>query len=1440
MANEELKEKRPKNHKYRRYLRFFGIVIGVLLVLQVFLYFSSDFLLRNYLKEKVREQSGYKYEIDFEKFRISLLQRGIYFYGFSLIPVEEKFLEATDIPYYKIDLPEIKILGINYLFRKKELVLGKIHMTNPNIDFRFNGSEEVYDKGSALEVLQDQIKKSFLGSSIQEIRIKNLEIGEADVLLQNFIAQRAIKAENAGFKLSDVQLLQKRIPETPFNAAGFSFQLQNFEILLADSIHTIQAGSVFVSSISQQIQASNVLITPDFNQPAQQYFQVALEDLELTDADINKVFYTAEVEVGKLVLDKPDFALFTSPKVKKEEEVSVFDLYELIEGLLEAISVEELVIGEGKFIQHPLSDPEHHNLKAGRIDFKMENFYVGPDGNKKKNQFFYAENAALELFQVDMALGDQVHWVQGDYVKLSSFEDIIQIHDFKIFPLIDQENKSQSLLNLDVAELRISESQLKKIYNEGILDIEEIIIDQPQILLRDVSGNASDVEKGVDYQAIISDYLKAIYVKRFEIREGSLVLDNNLRSRQDSLSFGKVSLVLENFALDDATESSAEKGIFWAENLQLQLSDYALKLSDDLHMFKAAKVMLDTKKAEIKIDGFTIRPFHQEQIQQALDRYDKTLTLDIFVPQFLATGVDIPAAYFNGTLKIKQIRVPSPKINLIRYRSKAEEEVEEQLDQKDVLKLITSYFSSVSVDSLILQKGSLNYENNVGDRLRTFSEENVSIAVKNFFIDRNTNTDQVKFLFSEEVDLSLNNYVFNLADGKYTLTADRINFNTAQEEINCTNVRLNPSRNLVSKSKVSAVIPRMSFKGVDLEAFLFDNTLSLERVRLSGSQVNLLINNDLEQESTASSRRQRRGRTLPKNIEIIRIDTVDAENAILNLSLQENGIRNELINSGISLRFYEFMLDSARIRKGDLPGFFTGMALGIDEFWLNLKDSLHQITFSKVELDTRYEGVMLNNFRIIPRNLSGKPGIPVFSGHIPTVLMKINSLSEIQSSKDLWIKELRLFKPDIEVFVDQVKAAERKDFKNPSEINMLENLRIDDFEIIDGNFTVFDKATSKAPQAFNKLNLELGNLEFELDKLQGLRRKDLLEKDFKLSFPNFNMLLKDSLNRLAVGMLTLTNKEILLENVQLMPRYGKFEYTRRVGVQTDVSKVHIEEIRIRYPDLEELMENRRLIAPSVEILSPNAEFFRDKRYPRPTGGYRYMPQALMQRAGIDVVIDSLMIRNGKVTYAEFPEKGMVPGNIFFTELQVGIYPFHLGKADAPYPLKESFLIGNMNLNGMAPLSLQGRMFYDRPYPMHINAQLGAFDLALINSILEANAFVRVTSGQVREADWSFVANDLDAIGQMTIIYDNLTLELLDERTLETGRGRKGILTFVLNTFAVKSQNPRKILRKPITTRIYEPRDSSRFVFNYWWKASLSGLKGSLGLGQPKVPRRREE
>lgn len=1426
----------------KRYLRIAGLVLLILTVIQITVYFSSDFLLRNYLKDKVNTASENKYEIDFDRFYISLVKRGVHFVGLKINPVEEVFEELDSTAYYRADIPQLSVTGLNYLFRKKEVVIGNLSLKSPELDFRLKIEgvvEENLDE-SPLEILQKEIKKSFLGSRLNEIRIRNLQIDDADVLLQNFIAQKSIKAENSNLYIRDIQLLQERSPETPFNAEGFAFDMDNFQVLLADSVHTIYAGEIEVSSLEQFIKAKDLKIEPNFDRFSKTYFDAELDELLLSDADINKVFYTSEVDVGQLKLQNPRFDLYTSSSGTRSGEIESFELYDLIEGILESISIHDFTIDEGRFSQRRADNRNSRVISAERIDFRMEEFYIGPEDSKKENQFFYADNASVELFDVELILADSIHQINGAHVLLSSFEDKIQIDGFHLFPVEGYEpDENKTLLDIQVPNLSISEANLKKIYNQGVIDIQNVAIEQPEILLRDVQGK-QDQTGNFNINDIYAEFLEGIYVKKFEIRDGSLIVDNRVRVRQDSLSFGKVNLILENFALNAETEESDSKSFFWADNLELELQEYALKLSDNLHVFKADRVFLDTKRSLISIDGFALEPFDRTQIQATLDRYGKKTTLDIFVPKFTATGVDIRKAYFDGILNIRNIRVPSPKISIIRHRPSDQTEDREAVDQQEILELLTNYFSEIKVESLTLQQGTLNYENYVRDRIRTFAEENVSISVKNFYLNKDASPDELRSLFSEEVDLRLNNYVFNIADGKYNILADRISFNTAKEEIVASNVSLNPKRNFTDKTRVSVNIPEMSFRGVDLEGFLFDNELKLEMVKFTGSDVNILINNDLDDDDTAPSRRSRRDRALPKTIDVIGIDTIQAERAQFKLAFRENGTQRELVNTGINLSFYDFLLDSAIISKGDISAFFGGLSMDIDEFWLTLPDSIHQVTFSKVELDTRYEGILLNNFRIIPKDLSGKPGVPVFSGHIPTALIKTNALAELQQSGELLVSDLRLFKPDIEIFMDQVAREKQQDDDDEKDDkrSLVEKLKIGEFEIVEGDIFIFRKDGSKEPQGIKNLNLILADLDLDLLNLEDLKPKDLLKREFSLSFPDYEFLLPDSLNKISIGFVDVENEKITLKEILFEPRYGKYAYTRKVGYQTDVANIKIPEIIITKADLEKILEEEILVANKILVKGAQANLFRDKRYDIKEGKYRPMPQELMQKAGIMLRLDTLELLDAEVIYTEFPEKGMIPGKLFFDNINVSLFPFHLAKEDSDYSLKEASLIGSAKLYGEAKLELEAKLGFNNPYPMEIAATIGEFDVSIINPILENNAFLRALEGKVNGAEWNFKATDRDAVGLMTLLYQDLKLELLEERTLERGRGRKGILTFVLNVFAVKSNNPRKLFGNTVSSKIYEERDTSRFIFNYWWTTTLSGLKGSLGLGQPQIPKRR--
>ena len=1433
MDNQQEIQETIKNPR-RPWLRVLGLLALLLLVLQLIFYVGADFLFRNFLTQKVEQASEGKYSLEFDRFHILFLQRGVSFKKLRLIPHEEKFEGKADIPYYHFEIPEISITGIGYLIWKKEFSIGRIKLQSPNITFRLQ--EGGQESASSLQLLQEEIKKSFFSSALEEIRIKMLWIEDADLLMRNFVSQKGISAENTRILLEDIQLLKKRTPSTPFNAKGFEFSMDNFQVLLADSIHTIRAASVSVSSLKQEIQAKKIQLVPDLSIYSGTYFQLELKELALRDADINKVFETKQVEVGSLQLQKPEFVVYSYGRVDGEQtDLSSFDLYTLIDGLLQDIQIQHLQISEGKFSQrHPLQKGGYL-IHAGRIDFQMEQVYIGPEASRKKDQFFYAQHASLDLSELDMALGDSLHWLSSDFVHLSSKTDSVKVLGLRVFPIDDQPIRGKrTFLMVDLPELSLSQANLKKTYNQGVVDIERVVFEQPDIVLENV-GMESGKEKDFDLGAFYKQYLSGIYIGSLEIEKGSLVVDNHIRVRQDSLSFGKISLKLENFAIDESTETSEAKGIFWADHFFLELEDYALKLSDNLHVFKADRLMLDTRRSQIRVNGFAVRPLVDEKIQETLDRYGKSTVLDIFVPQFVANGVDIPKAYKEGILDIGQIQVPSPDISVIRYRPSANKE-EGKGGQKDVLELITSYFSEIRVGGLNLVKGSLNYENYIKDNIRTFSEDNVGIRVKNFHIHEGTDLEEVGSLFAEEVDLSLSNYVFNLADGKYRLTANKINLNTAREEITTEQVVLRPSENIKDKTRVSATIPRMAFTGVDLEAFLFDNVLSLDKVRLTEASVNVLVNDDLSEETKTSNRR-RRERNLPKRIDVVKIDTILAERAAFVLDYRSAGKIQNLVNTGIDIQMLGFHLDSTSLTRRELVGFFSGLSLGIDEFWLTLPDSVHQVTFSKVSLDSRTEAIFLNNLRVIPKDLSGKPGAPVFSGHIPRALIRTHSLAELKLDRDVWIKEMTLFRPDLEIFVDEVMKAKKEGVKKEAENLIVQQLRLDDFQIVEGNLGVFDKNSQKAPRHLKDVDVTLSELKINLQELDQLKPKDLLQHKFSLLIPNYELLLKDSLNRLRVGQASISHQGIRLLDVSMEPLLGQYQYHRQLGQQADVAKVYLAEVLVSEPDLDKLLEENKLIASSARIRGANAEIFRDKRWDRVEGLVRPMPQALMRQAGISLQLDSLALEGANFRYSEFPEKGMVPGTISFQDLHAVLYPFHLSEYPADFLPTEAMLLANAKLNGEAALEVQVRMLFEPPYPMYLSAQLGAFDADVLNTILAPNAFVKVLRGRINEGDWSFVADDEEAKGEMVFLYEDLKLQLLDPQTLQRGRGRLGILTFVLNTFAVKSNNPRRGVPVRQGSRIYVPRNREKFVFNYWWKATLSGIQGSVGLGQPKEPKR---
>jgi hypothetical protein len=1440
MSEKQTNTKRAVRRR-KRLLKFLSGFLFLLLFVQLLLFFGGDWLFREYFKQQVEAASKGKYQVEFDRVYLSLFRRGLFVEKFELIPVDPAVFDKEKIPYYNISVDQLEILGIGYSRNQGRLSVGELRLTAPVVQSRQQIGFDEDENSSPLKQLENEIRKSLSGP-LKEVLIEDFYVDQANLLIENFISQKSISADNTNLYLKNIHIRGEQNKGLPFGIQGFRLGFDDFEVTLADSIHKVTAQKVEVSSLEKQILANTIKVSPDLEKPADVYYEISLEKLAITDADIMEMFETSKVAIGDLNLEGPDFILYTDRNAL-EKEGRTTDLYDLVKDILESISVETLTIDNGQFLQRGVVNPMKNRIEADDIQFSLEEVYFGQDDALRKDNFLYARDATLEIDRARIALADEIHWISGHQIYLSTLDDRVSINEVILSPEVDEDSLSNvSLFEIKVPLLEFANANLRKVYNENIIDIGELMINSPDVEIKDILGNAtgpSGQSQMTSLQQLTKGFLKAIYVKNLEVKDGSLVLDNHLRVRQDSLAFGKINFLLENFQLDEKQMSDSSSRIFLADNLRLEIDDYALKLSDNLHLFVADKILIDTKKELLHVDGFKLKPFSPEDVLPLLERYGKTTVLDIEIPEFSATGVDINQAYFQEKLFINHIDIPSPVILWSKYIPK-EKSDQEKLERGDILNLVTNYFKVISVDSLSAGRGTFIYENFANERFRSFAENDVAVKIKNFYLDENIDPTANRTLFSGEVDVNLSNYLFNIANGKYSIVAGRVAFNSAREEINTFDVKLMPNKDLDTKVSIEATFPDLSFSGVDLEAFLFDNTLSLTKLKFSDAAVNLSINRGFSKNVQDSSTVKRKNRNLPKTIDVIKIDSILADNGSFNIANYQEGNERQLINTGINIAIADFLLDSTRLSQGDIASFFSNMSLDVDDFSLALNDSIHTVTFSKIELDSRGEEILVENVNMVPREAPGKLMGPIVKAHVPKITINTRSLTSFQKTGVLDVSLLQLTDPEIELFLGKDEPALELQPEEKKEVTrrILESILIRNFKLQGGSFALKDKTDTTSAKAFNNLRLILSDLNFDFVNKQTYNSDFFFNEDFRFEVKDYVLNLPDSLNQVRIGKLLVTSDKLELDEVHFVPRVGRFTYARMYGKQTDVIEFYVPKIIVDGFNLERFISEEKLAARSIRLIRPAMDTFRDKRVKEDTTVVKLMPQELMEQAAQVLEVDTLFIEDGNLRYTEFPSKGMVPGKIAFSRFKAKMYPFRLGEfgEDRETPqLEASFLI-----NDAADLKVSLSMSFEDPYPIFVKANVGSFELPVINSILASNAFVNVERGTINGGNWQFVLDKRHAIGEMTLKYKKLKVRLLEERTLEDAGGRKGILTFVINALALRKNNPRPLFNRLVSSPIYVDRVPYKFVFNYMWKATFSGLMGSSGLVQPRIPKKEEE
>jgi hypothetical protein len=295
-----------------------------------------------------------------------------------------------------------------------------------------------------------------------------------------------------------------------------------------------------------------------------------------------------------------------------------------------------------------------------------------------------------------------------------------------------------------------------------------------------------------------------------------------------------------------------------------------------------------------------------------------------------------------------------------------------------------------------------------------------------------------------------------------------------------------------------------------------------------------------------------------------------------------------------------------------------------------------------------------------------------------------------------------------------------------------------------------------------------------------------------------------------------------LNGLNIIPRYSKQEFHKHVQFETDRFDSRLDHIKISGFRQDKAVQDGSIILSQIEINGGKLEVFRDRKPPFNEQQRPLLPVSLIQNAPFGLFAGKILFNEIDIVYAELPENSDAEGEIPFKQLSATIHNISNIRdslaSDSIMAIRAGALIF-----GKAMLQAEFKYYLTSPYGAYeAKGKLAEFSFVDINTAIYPLTGVKINEGMHQNTSFYFYGNDVRSVGELRMRYSGLEIELLPDgielfKDLARLAGRK---------LLYHQSNPLEDDELRVG-KIEFDRDVKRFVFNYWWKSYLSGIKDSV-------------
>ncbi|MEM8887533.1 MAG: hypothetical protein AAGD28_06065, partial [Bacteroidota bacterium] len=1112
------------------------------------------------------------------------------------------------------------------------------------------------------------------------------------------------------------------------------------------------------------------------------------------------------------------------------------DLYQGIQPYFHNINIEGLSIEKGSFAKIAAMGDTSKQISLEGIGLYMQNMALDSSMMEKEARLMLAEELDLKIDNYKFLLKEDSYLLSGKAARISSFDKQIKGEAMSILPLAGTRKRlqrlNQDILDLEVPELQIEGVDLAELWHDRILEVDRVNIRQPIVGLTnypEIKKEKIDEISEQNLNLLIGGYLKKLQIKSLDIRGGTFDFKAGKDVLGDGFKARELEVNIRNFQLNPSASKKANRP-FYADDIRvdMQVDNYSLTLPDSSYSIQARHLGIATSDSSFYADSLIFIPLKAAEKQYGL-------IASIVVPRSYFHGLDVYKSYFEKELLMDSVFLSGATIKLKDLGRKPYAEKKQSfLEDIDLYPAISSAFKRLELNRLILQRGSLEFEEMKSRE--TYKLPQLALDIRNFKLD-SLASHQKDLFYAEDIRLEAGNFFQNLPDSLHQISVGNLAISSQKGDIRLCDVDIKPrsqgTESIGQKYRIK--LPDLQLKGVDLYELLSKRAADMQMISIDTPTVELERYPDIEKEEIDSLAKANLYDFISSQLNSLRVRQLKVNQGKLQVNDYQGGT-NEFKAENLNLYVSDFRLDSSSAYRTDDLFYAQHIELGarVEDYYIMLPDSSYAMRIGNVGISTADSSIYAENIRLLPQWNSEKlrNAKQAWELSIPRVNMAGIDPDEWYFEKKLDFGRLHINKPVIRQVILRKDSSGRDqdlyDILHPS----FEVLNIGELHVESASF-LQDRLEEDSSYLHSYKGLGVKAHNFKLDSL-GLMRKDRLfysdHVDIKVASHSFPF--QDSMYTFTFNELRLSTKNgyAEIDSALILPNFEIIDFVMRNGYAENKLFMQTHKIRIEGIDAYKLFEEGRFWGKRMQVQGLDFRVNKDQRFRMQPGRRPPFPQEMIMQLPLAVKLDQVDIMGGAVNFQLRTGFRRQPGFVYLTDIDASIKYI---SNDPEYldvnPLLTTTLTANATL--MKTGQLQAKFLFalqDTLNSYSFTGSVGPWDMQELNSIMIPAGRIRIKQGIIKSTNFEVFADKYESRGNMVMRYNDLKVSVLDEKGGEQDAvKRRPLISAIANTLVVKQDNPNRRFLRYGKIR-YEVNPEKGFV-NHWVQAVLSGVKSSVGM-----------